>query len=484
VGPNGYNGNQAVFPDSMFTRQDTGNFLDALDGGGDALTTNYYYTFDFAETLARLANYFDSFPLDPFDTELSNTGSGGVVEETSSVYLQTALYFDIADMPVDINLGIRYEQTDVTSAVVRQVEDKIVWSNPTEWQLRYEPGGKQDVDFLGEHDVLLPSIDIKVEVTDDIVARMSMGKTITRAPLGNLIGVRSLSSSPKPGSRNGSQGNTNLLPYESTNFDLSVEYYYDDASYISLGYFQKDVKNFVTTTIEGITVDGLRDPLLGPRAIQAIGDLVAGSGDPSFVPADGDVWTQIIANGGGEFDPITGNTIVFQNSDDPLIEWDVSQPTNGVTRNVDGVEFAVQHMFGESGFGSGFNFTLVNGDVEFDVDSFTSQSPLVGLSDSANFNMFYEKDGLSVKVTYAWRDDFLIGVGQAQGSSEAPPQFGKEYAQTDLSVNYDVTDELTVFFEGMNITNETEQGYGRYAEQFLYARQYGPRYTLGARYTF
>jgi hypothetical protein len=36
----------------------------------------------------------------------------------------------------------------------------------------------------------------------------------------------------------------------------------------------------------------------------------------------------------------------------------------------------------------------------------------------------------------------------------------------------------------MNITNETEQGYGRYAEQFLYARQYGPRYTLGARYTF
>lgn len=484
VGPNGYNGNQAVFPDGMFTRQDTGSFLDALDGGGNDLSTNYYYTFDFAETLARLANYFDSFPLDPFDTELSNTGSGGVVEETSSVYLQTALYFDIADMPVDINLGLRYEQTDVTSAVVRQVEEKIVWSNPTEWQLRYEPGGAQEVDFLGEHDVLLPSLDIKVEVTDEIMARMSMGKTITRAPLGNLIGVRSLSGSPKPGSRNGSQGNTNLQPFESTNFDLSVEYYYNDASYISLGYFQKDVKNFITTTIEGITVDGLRDPLLGSRAVQAISDLVGASGDPSFVPADGDVWTQIIANGGGEFDPITGNTIVFQNSDDPLIEWDVSQPTNGDTRTVDGIEFAVQHMFGETGFGSAFNFTLVDGDVEFDVDSFESQSPLVGLSDSANLNVFYEKDGLSVKVTYAWRDDFLLGVGQAQGSSENPPQFGKEYAQTDISVNYDVTEELTVFFEGYNITNETEQGYGRYVEQFLYARQYGPRYTLGARYTF
>jgi TonB-dependent receptor len=196
------------------------------------------------------------------------------------------------------------------------------------------------------------------------------------------------------------------------------------------------------------------------------------------------VYNQIIANGGGELDPITGNTIVFQNSDDPSIEWVVSQPTNGDTRTVDGIEFAVQHMFGESGFGSGFNFTVVDGDVKFDVESFDSQSPLVGLSDSANFQVFYEKDGLSVKVTYAWRDDYLIGVGQAQGSAEAPPQFGKSYAQTDLSVNYDVTDELTVFFEGINITNETEQGYGRYEEQFLFARQYGPRYALGARYTF
>jgi outer membrane receptor protein involved in Fe transport len=141
-------------------------------------------------------------------------------------------------------------------------------------------------------------------------------------------------------------------------------------------------------------------------------------------------------------------------------------------------------MFGETGFGSAFNFTLVDGDVEFDVESFGSQSPLPGLSDSANFQVFYEKEGLSVKLTYAWRDDYLIGVGQAQGSAEAPPQFGKEYAQTDLSVNYDINDELTIFFEGINITNATEEGFGRYAEQFLFARQYGPRYTLGARYTF
>jgi iron complex outermembrane receptor protein len=201
-------------------------------------------------------------------------------------------------------------------------------------------------------------------------------------------------------------------------------------------------------------------------------------------PTDGEVWQQIIDSGGGVDDACCETQVVYQNSDDPLTEWLVSQPVNGDTKEVDGIEFAVQHMFGETGFGAGFNVTLVDGDVEFDRDDLTPQSPLNGLSDSANLQLFYEKDGLSVKVTYAWRDEYLIGVGQAQGSADAPPQFGKEYAQTDMSINYDVNDELTIFFEAINITDETEQGSGRYDNQFLFARQYGPRYAAGARYTF
>ena len=481
-GPNGYNGNMAVFPDSMFTRQNTGDLLDQLDGGGSDLATNYYYTFDYAEVIARMADYF-GIDIDPLATD-GIDASGELEESTQSAYLQTAMYFEVADMPVDVNIGVRYEQSDVKSTVLQKVEDYMVWSNPTEWQLRYVPGDKGLVVSEADYDLTLPNIDIKMEVTDELVARFSAGKTITRAPLGNLVGTRSLSGSPKPGSRTGSSGNTALLPFESTNMDVSLEYYYGDSSYVSLGYYRKSVKNFIKTDYSTITVEGLRDPLNGPRAAQAIQDLKDLAGDPNFVPADGDIYTQIIANGGGEFDDETGNVIVFQNDDDPLVEWLVSQPSNGDTKKVDGIEFAVQHMFADSGFGASFNATLVNGDVEYDVNSFAQQSPLTGLSDSANMQLFYEKDGLSVKLTYAWRDDYLIGVGQAQGSAEAPPQFGKEYGQTDMSINYDVNDNLTVFFEGLNITNETEQGYGRYVEQFLFARQYGPRYTIGARYTF
>ena len=172
-------------------------------------------------------------------------------------------------------------------------------------------------------------------------------------------------------------------------------------------------------------------------------------------------------------------------SGDPLIEWDISRPYNSPeTKTVDGFEFAAQHLFGDTGFGVGINGTVVNGDVEFDVKSLTQQTPLTGLSDSANLQTFYEKNGLSVKVTYAWRDEYLIGVGQSQGSSDNPPQYAKPYGQWDMSINYDVNDRVTVFFDGINLNNETEEGYGRYEEQFLFARQYGPRYILGVSYSF
>jgi iron complex outermembrane receptor protein len=464
-GPGASTSFSEIYPDSMFTRQNTGDLLDELAGGGSDIRTNYYYTYDFTEAVARLAANSD------LDVDPTVNSRVLVTEETLGAYLQSAMYFEIADYPVDVNVGIRYEQTDVTSDVLQQVERGIVWQSATEWVLQKDASDGL-VTTVGDHDVLLPNIDIKVELSDELIARMSAGKTVTRAPIGNLAGIRNLSDTPKPGGRKGSSGNTNLLPFESTNFDLSLEYYYADASYVSLGYFSKSVENFIANSFSIITVDGIRDPYIGPRANAAIASLAA----DGIAATDENIFARIIETEGG--------TEVAQNNDDPLTEWNVSQPSNGDTKKVDGIEFAVQHMFGESGFGGSFNATLVDGDVEFDVESFEEQSPLTGLSDSANVQLFYEKDGLSVKITYAWRDDFLIGVGQDAATSENPPQFGKEYAQTDFSINYDVNDELTVFFEGLNITNETEQAYGRYEEQFLFARQYGPRYALGARYTF
>ena len=475
-----------IFPDGMFQLNDTSDFLDQFAGGGSELTPNYYYTFSFDEVVARSKAFLNQDVLgdDYFDTtpyrEGGNFSQGSVREETTSAYVQTQLEFEWLDMPMQINVGARYEKTDVTSNVLQPVPTAVWWLGGSEWLTQYQPGENNFLEQQGEHDFVLPMFDLKVDVTDDLVARFSWGKSITRAPLGDLAGARTLSGSPKIGSRNGSDGNTNLQPYEATNLDLSLEYYYDEGSYAALGLFQKKVKNFISSQIVSTTIEGFNDIYQGPRWNQAVADLEAAG-----VQATNDaIFQQMLANGA----VLNSDGFIEPASDDPLIVWDINQPFNAPdTKTVDGVEVSWQHLFGETGFGVGVNATFVDGDVDYDVtpeDLYAPQTPLVGIGDSANFQAFYEDDMLSVKLVYAWRDSYLIGVGQDQGSSDAPPQFAKDFGQWDISVNYDINDNLTVFFDGINLNNETEQTYGRFERQFLTARQFGTRYVLGARYSF
>ncbi|WP_417706647.1 TonB-dependent receptor [Rheinheimera aquimaris] len=470
-----------IFPDSMFTRHSTAGFLDEFSGGGLNMASPYYYTYSFDEAVARQAAYLteglmgaDAYVADAYYDGIDSESS--VQEETLSVYLQSDWQFDIGRFPARFNASVRYEETDVTSTVRQTVPQQVVWASASEWITQYLQGEDTFLTLTGKHDVLLPMFDFRIDLTDDIVARVSWGKTIARAPLGNLAGGRSLSGSPKIGSRTGSEGNTNLQPFESTNLDLSLEYYYAEGSYASVGYFKKDVKNFIANETVEAQFDGLHDIYLGPRYLEAEQQLIA-AGDAN--PDTSAIYQQMLDNGHGN-----ANGVIEPTANDPLITWLVTRPYNSNDKSVDGFEVAVQHLFGETGFGVGANATFVDGDVKFDVTSLEVQSPLNGLGDSANFQAFYENHGLSVKVTYAWRDSYLIGVGQSQGSADAPPQFAKTFGQWDMSINYDINDNLTVFFEGINLNNETEQGYGRYEEQFLFARQYGTRYALGVRYSF
>ncbi|WP_448566521.1 TonB-dependent receptor [Thalassotalea ganghwensis] len=473
-----------IFPDGMFTLHDTSDFLNAFEGGGNSLMWDYYYTFDFDEAVARSEAFLtnevlggdDYFATDAYHPK-GQFSQGSVREETKSFYIQSMWEFDIGRFPAQLNIGVRYEETDVTSEVAQPVPTEVWWKGGAEFHTQYLDGDNTVLSLTGKHDLLLPMFDLKVDLTDDLVGRLSYGKSITRAPLGNLAGVRSLSGSPKIGSRNGREGNTNLQPFESTNFDIALEYYYQEGSYAALGYFKKEVKNFIGEQIVDTTIDGFRDIYKGPRWNQAVADIEA-RGEQATSDA---IFAQMQENGA----VLNAEGYIEPSSDDPLMIWSITRPFNSPdTKTVDGIEAAVQHLFGDSGFGVGINATFVSGDVEFDVDSLEQQTPLTGLSDSANFQGFYEKDGLSIKLTYAWRDEYLMGVGHDEGSSDNPPEFVKAFGQWDISVNYDIDENITIFFEGINLNNETEQGFGRYRSQFLYAREYGPRYILGARYSF
>ncbi|MEW6981818.1 TonB-dependent receptor [Colwelliaceae bacterium 6471] len=471
-----------IFPDGMFERVDLSDFLDEFSFGSGGVAPGYAYTFDLDEAFSRQLAYLTS---DVIGSDVYQVGSFGsdkfpinkIEEETISLYVSTEWEFEISDYYVEVNLGVRYEETDIVSPAKSKVAELVYWAGGSEWLTQFASGGEfVEVDFEGNYDLLLPMLDIKVDLNDDLVARASWGQTITRPGLGDMLGNLSLTPSPKLGSRSGSRGNPNLKPFKSTNFDLSLEYYYGEASYASIGLFWKDVDDWIDNSNVTTTYDGLHDVYLGQRWNNAVEAILA-RGEQA---TDAAIYNEIVANGVGIGE---NNRILPDAATDPLIEWDISSPENVGTRKVNGIEVAIQHLFGDSGFGVGFNATYVDGDVEYDNYVLASQAVLPGLSDSANLQGFYEKDGLSVKLTGAWRDQYLIGQGLPDSGATAPPQYADDFLQWDLSVNYDINESMTVFFEGVNLTNETERQFSRFESQFLEANQYGPRYVLGFRYT-
>jgi len=470
----------AIFPDDMFMLHDTSGFLDQFSGGGSALSPNYFYTYDFDEAVSRqLAvltedilgdNYYNTNPY------FAQDSMSRVEEDTDSFYIQTDWEFELGDVYVRMNAGVRYETTDVVSPSEDNIPMMVNWVSAGEWITIYQDE-LVPTSNSADYDVLLPMIDFKFDLTDDIVARLSWGKSMTRPGLGNLLGGISYTGSPKIGARTGSRGNTALQPFVSTNLDLSVEYYYEEGSYVSLGLFQKDVDDWIANSPFDQTLSGVHDIYLGERWNQAVSQIE----QRGEVATDSAIFQQMLVNGHGNAD----GAIEADPATDPLLVWSINSPENVDKRTVEGAEIAIQHLFGDTGFGFAVNATFVDGDVEYDPEIYAEQPVLPGLSDSANFQVFYDLDGLSVKATYSWRDSYLIGLGQAQGTTiDTPPQYAKEFGQWDVSVNYDITENITIFVEGVNINNETEQGYGRYEEQFLFARQYGSRYAIGGRFKF
>jgi outer membrane receptor protein involved in Fe transport len=57
-------------------------------------------------------------------------------------------------------------------------------------------------------------------------------------------------------------------------------------------------------------------------------------------------------------------------------------------------------------------------------------------------------------------------------------------SQLDLSGSYDINEQFTVFFEGINLTNELTVKSAEQPNQTLQVIETGPRYAFGVRAKF
>ena len=486
----------------LLTVESIAGVYDTLEGSGDPRQVTEFFTWDFQtliDTSERLLQEGthgdvdgDSGPCLTGFCPSYNFDLDEVTTETSdSIYLQTHWVGYLSDSPVNLFFGVRYEHTEVHSEALVPMPDRIEWSifddKFTLIDKRDPETGNVVNDFSerdGSYSMFLPSLDFDMEIMDDVILRASYSLTVTRPAYNDLKGALLIDYVGKE-SGGGRRGNPQLLPMEAKNFDLSLEWYYDDASYISAGLWSKNVDNFIisrTFRNQPLFPD-LYSPYNGELYLNAVDELTGG--DPRFDIDNGDLNEYYIENYASaeyneaveipeEDDPIAVQTGL---EGDPVALFDITIPINQDETKVKGLELMAQHTFGESGFGFQANYTVVDGDLKYDINLNEEQWVVPGMSDTANLVGFYDKDGFQIRLAYNWRDKYLQ-------SPARDPRFVEEYSQLDINASYEFSDNFSVFIEGINLTEEHQRIHGRSKYQ---VREYSvghARYNLGAKYSF
>ena len=470
-------------PDDVFFPIDVTEAFRGMDGVDNPNIIPQFYGFDLERVVGILEDQFNICSQAAVGTAQAGTclaeptTDRRIKETTIAPFVEANFTFDIGAGEAHLITGLRYEDTIVESTALVPSVTGSYWAAANEFYLVIDEDNRIFTDAKDSYDFWLPNVDFDIEPFEDIKLRASYSHTITRPTYDNLQGGLTYNPLFRVDGADGNQGNPGLLPFKSENFDVSAEWYYDSASYLSVGYFRKNVENYISFngSYES-TIPGITNPYDGPRADEARAVLGANAGNDA-------IRDYIIANYPETTQVVGGVTRILGLPEDAPLEVDVTVPANSdQTATIDGWEFALQHNFWETGFGVILNYTIVNGDAKFDntLPASVPQFALVGLSDSANAVAFYDKGPIQARVAWNWRDDFLAGYSV----NPTNPFYRDEYWQVDASASYEFDMGLTVFVEGINLTGENLKGYRRSQNNTFFAYRGAPRYAAGVRFSF
>lgn len=453
-----------------------------------------------------------------YNRQLQNDDN--IEEKTDAAYLQYIWDGELGAFPVQLLVGARYEQTDVTSTSQIRLPASLNWNGDNDFEI--SPSTTvQPYTERAEYSYLLPNLDFSINLTSDLKGRIALSQTISRAPYGNLYAGPGAPGTPNgsvllnPSFRAGANDqNPTLLPLESDNIDLALEWYFAPASYLSVTFFDKRVDNFLGTSQTQETMYGLRDPTSGPDAqlvldwlnspacdaqvagLPNVSPNACGANNIALFTAMALYRNAATTGGLAAYNGTDAQWTEMENlvrrsgfeligeADDPEYVFNVSRPVNQRKARIHGWELGGQYFFGDSGFGIQANYTIVNGDVGIDdaAPPGVNQFALVGLSDTANAIFMYEKFGWTARLAWNWRDEHLIAANQ--NGSNTNPYYVEEYYQWDLSVTKQLSDNWAVGFEAINLTGEDVRWRARTEKQMVRLLDQSPRYMAALRYTF
>lgn len=465
-------------PDSLYTLANLPHDLRGAEGSNATGIIPSYFKVDTTQLIKLLDGKIGicATALMPGTCLAKFTTDRSIRERTWAPYIQTTHTFDLGGNPAHLRLGLRYESTKIDASSQVPIPQRTIWSGGNETSIDYgNPQVVSSASLKGSYRNWLPAIDFDMAPINNVKLRASYSQTITRPNYDKMQGGTSLASPIRIGGSTASSGNPGLLPYKSSNVDLSAEWYYAPTSYVSVGYFHKVVKNFIADTQVNQPAFGLTNAAAGAHATEArtaLGVNATAQQLMDYIAARYPS-TAIRDNNG----VVTG---IIGQPNDPLVNFVTSLPGNSNQNDtIHGWEFAIQHSFWETGFGAILNYTVVKADHNYDnaLSHTVTQFAVPGASNSANAVLFYDKAGLQARVAYNWRAGFLSGYGQ-------DPYYVESYGQFDVSASYEIRKGLTVFAEGINVTNADRRGHMRNKQTVFFSAPGYARYAAGARITF
>jgi TonB-dependent receptor len=368
-----------------------------------------------------------------------------VIEKKDSIYGKLNFGNEELDMPISGNIGARYVKINIeTPGFIKfPREDKTVsFEGAVIGNPRYTKLPENDQRFLNddtlrvensnEYTGVLPSFNLKLGLTEELIARFAASKAISLPPMGYYNNYTEFSSSivtnPQSPARitditsasafySGRGGNPNLKPMESVQEDVSLEWYFAEAGSLTGTVFYKDLKNYF---ISETNPEQFTSPSGGTRTVG------------------------------------------------------ITRPQNGDKAKVQGFEIAYQQFYDFlpaplDGLGVQANYTLVetkgikNSGLKADDPRGLGATinfdnlPLEGLSeDTANLTLMYQKHGFEGRFAYNYRSDYLVTASDAV---EQLPIFNKAGGNMDASFSYALSDNFKVGLQVTNLLDEQTETY-------------------------
>lgn len=326
-----------------------------------------------------------------------------VDQKIRSAYVRGDFKFDLA-VPVSGNLGVRYSETT-------QLASGTLTSGST----------PVPVSYLKTYENWLPSLNIKVELRDDLVARFAASRVVNRPNVTDSAPRISVSRD----SPTASGGNPDLNPFLADQYDASLEWYPAPTTAVTGAVFIKKMDDYITaqnTTIQ--------------------------------VPGRGDILLSANVNGGDA--EVRGFEAAYNQS----------------------LSFLPGLL---DGLGVQASVTLVDSKANYFAGNRQIKDDLVGLSKTSyNLVGYYEKGPISARLGWFWRSRYLTSIG----STTTAQSYVNAYGSLDGSLSYQITPQYGLTLEGSNLSNEIRRHYGKTKDQPMETYHWGRTVSLTLRGKF